>query len=315
VFAATSAFDKGFDSKRDDDFQFFDYRLDIPVFDRTNVSVGMQKEPISMERIMSMVNLPMQERSAVADALLPSRNFGVVLSGTARNQRMTWAGGVFNDWLVTSDSYGNSSSQFIGRVTWLPFVSEDESNLFHLGFGARYSTVKEGGQALTEPEFNNAPAFVDTGLIVADSTIVYDLEASWRKGRFWLAGEYLGSDLDSPTAGDPEFGGYHITGSWVLSGEMRAYNKKSGILGKVPVAKSVYQGGWGAWEVGARWSELDLTEGTVDGGEMQIASVGLNWWLSPIFNVNLNYRHIGLDRFGLQGAAHGFNTRVMLVLE
>ena len=268
-----------------------------------------------MERIMSMVFLPIQERTAVADALLPSRNFGVVVSGTARDQRMTWAGGVFNDWAVTSDSYGNSSGQFVGRVTWLPFLSEDESNLFHLGFGARYSTIKEGGQALTEPEFNNAPAFVDSGPIVADSSIMYDLEASWRKGRFWLAAEYLASDIDSPTAGDPDFGGYHITASWVLSGEMRGYNKKSGILGKVPIAKSVYQGGWGAWEVGARWSELDLTEGMIDGGEMQIASVGLNWWLSPIFNVNVNYRHIGLDRFGLHGAAHGFNTRVLLVLE
>ena len=96
---------------------------------------------------------------------------------------------------------------------------------------------------------------------------------------------------------------------------MRAYHKKSGIFDRVPIAKSVYQGGWGVWEVGARWSELDLTEGTIDGGKMQIASVGLNWWLSPIFNVNLNYRHIGLDRFGLHGAAHGFNTRVLLVLE
>jgi phosphate-selective porin OprO/OprP len=81
------------------------------------------------------------------------------------------------------------------------------------------------------------------------------------------------------------------------------------------VSKSVYQGGWGAWELGLRWSNLDLSDGTVTGGEMGILSLGVNWWLSPTFNVNLNYRHIGLDRMGLDGNAQGFNARVLLVLE
>ena len=48
---------------------------------------------------------------------------------------------------------------------------------------------------------------------------------------------------------------------------------------------------------------------------MEIFSLGLNWWLSPIFNVNVNYRHVNLDRFGLEGDSDGFNVRLMLVLE
>jgi phosphate-selective porin OprO/OprP len=277
--------------------------------------VGNQKEPISMERITSMVFLPMQERSSVSDALLPSRNFGVVVSGSGRNQRMTWAGGVFNDSFVTSDSFGNSSSQLIGRVTWLPFLSDDESNLVHLGFGARYSNAEEGGQALTEPEFNKAPIFVDTGVLEADKLTLYNFEASWRRGPFWVAGEYVWTGVDSPELGDPDFSGYHITGSWALSGPMRAYNKRSGIIDRLPISRSVYEGGWGAWEVGIRWSDLDLTDRAVEGGEMKILSLGLNWWLSPIFNVNVSYRHINLDRFGLDGDAHGFNSRVLLALQ
>ena len=35
----------------------------------------------------------------------------------------------------------------------------------------------------------------------------------------------------------------------------------------------------------------------------------------PVFNVNVNYRHINLDRFGLDGVSDGFNVRLMLVLE
>lgn len=48
---------------------------------------------------------------------------------------------------------------------------------------------------------------------------------------------------------------------------------------------------------------------------MQIASLGLSWWLSPIFNVSFNYRWIMLDRFGVEGDSSGFNSRVLLILE
>ncbi len=139
IAGATNAFDKGFEIQQQDSFTFFDYRLDIPLSDKFNVSVSKQKEPISMERIMGMQQLPMQERTSVSDALMPSRNFGVVISGTALGQRMTWAGGLFNDWIDTGSSFSNGASQAIGRITWLPFMSEDESNLVHLGFGMRYT--------------------------------------------------------------------------------------------------------------------------------------------------------------------------------
>jgi phosphate-selective porin OprO/OprP len=89
LFGATNAFDKGFELEQQEDFTMFDYRLDIPVFKSANLSIGNQKEPISMERIMSMVQISMQERTSVSDAFLPSRHFGVVVSGAAADQRMT----------------------------------------------------------------------------------------------------------------------------------------------------------------------------------------------------------------------------------
>ena len=268
-----------------------------------------------MERTMGLIYLPMQERSAMADAFLPARNVGVVLSGRGFDEHMTWAGGVFNDWLDTDESFSNSATQYIGRVTWLPWYSVDESNLVHLGFGLRYSDAEEGFRSATEPEFNQSPIFVDTEEQLANSVLTYNLEASWRKGPFWVHGEYVFNDIDAPNIGNPDFTGYHLTGSWALTGEMRGYNRKSGIFNPLPVARSVYDGGWGTWEVVARVSDIDLTEGLIEGGEMQIYSLGLNWWLSPIFNVNLNYRWITLDRFGVEGDSSGFNTRIVLMLE
>jgi phosphate-selective porin OprO/OprP len=232
---------------------------------------------------------------------------------------VTWAGGLFNTWLDSDTSFSDSASQVIGRVTWLPFISQDESNLLHLGFGMRYTNAKNGFRYATEPEFNKSPVYVDTSVdgmpFAADSGMLYNLEGSWRKGPYWVAAEYVSNSIDAPPLGDPTFDGYHVTASWILSGEMRQYRKNNGILGPVPVAKSVYQGGWGAWEVGIRYSDLDLTDGLIDGGEMDILSLGLNWWLSPIFNVNMNYRYITLNRFGIEGTSSGIMTRVLLLME
>jgi phosphate-selective porin OprO/OprP len=270
-----------------------------------------------MERVMSLVQLPMQERTAVADALLPSRNVGAVLSGNAFDQRMSWAGGVFNDWIDTGSSISDSATQLIGRGTWVAFESPDESNLVHVGLGMRYSDGEEGARGATEPEFNKSPPFVDLGPtpIDTDDIFTYNLEASWRRGPYWLAAEYTNSKIDSPSFGSLTFDGYNVTGSWILTGEMREYRRSSGIFGPVPVAQSVYQGGWGAWEASVRFSNVNLNDGAFDGGDMDIASLGLNWWLSPVFNVNMNYRYIWNDRGGLSGRSSGLMARVLLVLE
>lgn len=321
LFAATHAFDKGFDTDESDDLTIFDARLDIPFTEYTSISIGKQKEPISMERIMSMVNLPMQERSAPADALLPSRNTGIVAAGSMFSDRVSLAGGIFNNWLDKDQpsSISDNATQYVGRATWVPYMSENESTLLHLGVGFRYSNAREGGVTGTEPEFNMSPNFVETGFFTADSISTYETEASLRSGPFWLHGEYYHTEIDSPEFNDPTASGYHVTASWILSGGVREYNKRVGIFGRVPIARTVEQNGWGAWEVGTRFSHVDLSElpdlNGGDAGEMDIWSVGLNWWLSPVFNVNLNWRYITLDRNGLEGTSQGFNTRVLLVLE
>ena len=315
VFAATHTFDKGFDSDTDDEFTWFDYRLDIPLPADLTLSVGKQKEPISLERLTPLTFLPWQERSAAADALLPARNHGLVVSGTAAGDWFTWAVGAFNDWIDSDESFSDTSSQLTGRVTWVPLVSEDESNLLHFGFGLRHSNAKQPVRGRTTPEFNQAPLYVDTGELLADDVMIYNLEAYWRKGPYLVGFEYLGTDVDSAASGDPFFHGYHLSGSWAVTGEMRSYRKRSGIFDPLPVARPVNQGGWGTLETAFRYSRLDLTDGTVEGGEMDIYSLGLNWWLTRWAQFGVNYRYISLDRFGTVGDSSGLNARLVLMLD
>ena len=97
-FAATRAYERGFDTTSANDITIYDYRLDIPLWNRTTLSVGKQKEPISMERIIGLVYQPFGERTSVSDSMLPSRNVGVVVNSTLPGERLSYAVGVFNDW-------------------------------------------------------------------------------------------------------------------------------------------------------------------------------------------------------------------------
>ena len=314
VFAATNAFDKGFNSGASGDLKFIDYRLDIPLPASLTLSVGKLKEPISMERLAALPFLPWQERSSAADAFLPVRNHGVVISGTA-GDRFTFAGGAFNNWIDSGESFSNTASQLVGRVTWAPAVSQDWSHLLHLGAGIRLSDAKQPVRASSEPEFDNAPPFVDTQRIAANDVMTYNLEVYWRNGPFLVGFEYLGSHVDSKESGELFFGGYHLSASWAITGEMRAYRRRSGIIDPLPVARPINQGGWGALEASARYSHSDLTDGPVDGGEMGILSLGMNWWLTRGVQASLNYRWISLDRFGSQGLSSGLNARLLLMLD
>lgn len=81
------------------------------------------------------------------------------------------------------------------------------------------------------------------------------------------------------------------------------------------MARSVNQGGWGAVELAFRYSNTDLTGGAIDGGEMDVYSLGVNWLLARNAHFGLNYRYISLDRDGDQGTSSGINARILLMLD
>jgi len=317
IAGAWNSFDRGFDSEDEDsnEFSFFDFSVDIPVGTAMILRVGKQKEPVNMDRSMTMVQIASQERYAAADAMFPTRNVGVTLYGTAANERVAWAAGLFNDWLTKNESLGDSATQTIGRITWLPLVSNDESQLVHMGLGIRYTDAKQGLAYGSRPETGNMPRFVDTDEFDAESSTLYNWELGFRRGRLWLMAEYSDNHIDAPDVGNPNFTGYHLSGAWSLTGEMRGYKNNRGVFAGLPVAQSVLQGGKGATELALRYSSIDLTDGSITCGEMDIATLQFNWWLTTSLAVSLNYRRSWTDRFDLEGEMDAFVARVMLILQ
>ena len=312
--AITNAYERGFETGNINELIFGDYRLSIPI-GKVSMTIGKQKEPISMQRIIGMVFLPdQQERSTPADGLMPSRNTGIAFNGTFVNSRMAWAAGAFNRWFDAGQSFSETSSQFIGRVTGLPFLSDDESNLFHIGIGGRYTNAKEGIRYKALTEIFRGPRSLDTELINANNAFTYMAEIGWRKGPFLLQSEIYRSRVDVTAGGALNFGGYYITASYVITGEMRPYIKRSGVFSKLKPSKNVNSGGLGAWEVFTRWSSLNLDDKDIVGGKMNTFSIGLAWWANANVQTSLNYRYSTLERFGTKGSNQGIVTRLVLIL-
>mgnify|MGYP001815004677 CR=1 FL=1 len=312
----TRAFERGFEQGDLDEFVLYDYRVGIPIGSAT-LSLGKTKETFSISRLSTMIYEPaQQERASVADGLLPARNFGIVISNSFMKERMTWAAGVFNNWFETDRSFSDNPTVLTGRISALPYISEDESNLLHVGVSGRYSNAAGGIRYKTKTEIFSGPVSVDTDLLEdATSTFHYGLEMAWRKGPFILISEYIQSNVSSSAYNDPRFKGYNVVASYVLSGEMRTYNKRSGLVNRVNVANGVNSGGWGALEVYCRWSSIDLSANSIDGGEMNTLSLGLNWIPIQAIQFNMNYRYSTLNRFGEVGFNHGIVTRIAFIME
>jgi len=81
---------------------------------------------------------------------------------------------------------------------------------------------------------------------------------------------------------------------------------------EVPAARPVDAGGWGSLELTARYSTLDLEDGSVRGDTMDVYSLGLNRWLTPLTELSMDYRYISLDRDGTTWHSQGVNARLML---
>ncbi|MEQ1785070.1 MAG: porin, partial [Hyphomonadaceae bacterium] len=72
----------------------------------------------------------------------------------------------------------------------------------------------------------------------------------------------------------------------VITGERQRYSLGAGTFGEVRPDGDNW---FGAWEVAARYSTLDLTDGGVNGGEEKNLTVGVNWYVNRNVRVSANY--------------------------
>lgn len=137
---------------------------------------------------------------------------------------------------------------------------------------------------------------MDTETFEADEYDLFGAEAAMVYGPFSLQGEFMHAATNTLDSMDPSFSGFYVMASYFLTGENRAY--KGGLFSRVKPKRNFGAGGPGAWELAARYSRVDLTDGDIEGGELDDVSVGLNWYLNPNTRFMFGYVHADLDAVG-----------------
>ena len=149
------------------------------------------------------------------------------------------------------------------------------------------------------------------------------LESAFNVGQFNFTSEYLrvGVDRDNGSE-DVSFSGYYSQVSYFLTGEHRTWNRKTGTLGRIKPLENFFivqdcdgacQRGWGAWEIAARYSYVDLTDNDIIGGEGESFTFGLNWYWNAYARMQFNYINGRIDREPLGvGDYEIFGVRMMV---
>ena len=259
------------------------------------ITLGKMKEPWSYEMVGDSANLMQHER--FLSPLFRSRNVGIRYNNTYLDKSGTYAVGIYNDWVEDPFSFKDSSHQFTGRITAVPYLSEDHMDYFHVGLSARYNAGdKNTLHYQGKPESNVADWFVDTGVFQAEHAVEFGFEALWSYDGFSLLAEYLQSNISSKMHNDPTFNGWYIAGGWVVTGESRIYDTNTGYARRI-----MPNGKYGALELIARYGDVDLDDESIHGGEMHKWMLGANWWINPYWKASVSYGTVTLDKLDMQG--------------
>ncbi|MHC4563096.1 MAG: OprO/OprP family phosphate-selective porin [Planctomycetota bacterium] len=261
-----------------------------------NFKIGYFKEPFSLENLTSSKYVTFIER-ALPNSFAPDRSWGMAVNNHAFDKRMTWAFGAFRQYVrASSPKFGSSSRgracALTGRVTFLPFF-EDKNHFFHTGVSYSLRRPKSSIKFDARPEAHMTKKLTSTGNIDADRVHLLGGELAYVRGPFSAQAEYIAAGVDVNSGGDDLWlSGLYFQTSYVLTGESRPYDTKTGTFkGIKPKKNFLTGGGIGAWEVAARYSFLDLNKGDVSTSahRMQNFTVGLNWYLNPNVRISGNY--------------------------
>ena len=245
-----------------------------------------------------------------------------------------------------TDIGNQGGMSFSARVTTLLWYDEPSGGryLWNIGASVDYSRMTGNTasgsrpfyQARTGPEFGpigdgldtspptfgpvsyaasnfTPPNFVDTGRYLAKDFTLMGLETVYQAGAFSFQSEFMATGVQS-VAGPIWYTGAYAEAMYRLTGEHRRFDKRLGALeNPIPFTDFFSFGregvkGWGAWEVAARISYVDLRNPStlvakdyVNGtnasgtGTLTDTTLGVTWFLNYHTKLQLNWIHAMLN--------------------
>lgn len=274
------------------------------------VRAGRFKAPVGLEQLQSDPWALFAER-AFPSQLTTSRDLGVLLHGELAGGRTSYALGIFNgvgDGGSAASTDVDDHKDVVGRVFVQPFRGRETSVWSGLGFGLGVSTGRQTGATGVTSGYRTdgqQTFFRYRSGVVADGSLTrLAPQASWYRGPVGVMAEFTQSRADvrlpavAATA-SVKHEAWQLAGGLVLTGENASYR------GVVPYSDfDPANGGWGAWELTARYSRLELDAGAfpifadpaASATSASAIGLGVNWYLTRTLRATLDYFRTEFDR-------------------
>lgn len=276
-----------------------------------NVRVGRFKTPVGLEQLQSDASAFFNERSIVTN-LTPNRDVGVEFHGTFLDKALGYQFAVLNGVPDAANSAAgandfDSDKSVALRLFATPWIADKDSALQSLGFGiavgsGNYDTA--AGRASGYRTDGQQTFFSYAGTTVADGRgLTVSPQAYYYHGPLGLLAEYVASSIELTNGANSREitnTGFNLSAGYVLTGEDASY---AGVKPKTVFNPAA--GTWGAFEVVARFAQVDIDDDVFAGASAlaglnnatQTTSygLGLNWYLSRTVRANLNLFHNTFD--------------------
>lgn len=214
-------------------------------------------------------------------------------------------------WTFTVSAFGqnfdgtNPGQGFGARGTWTPVA--DDTDLLHFGLAATSENPDSDAvrlRARSETSLLDT-RLVDTGAFAnADRLNRLGLEGAWVHGPWSVQSEYFQVEGTRDAGAEPKGTGWYVFGSWFVTGESRGY--KNGAFDTPKLDDG------GAWELGLRYSTVDLDDGPVLGGEQSNWTAGLTYYVSKHVRFMANYVAVDAERRGIESDPDVLEFRAQL---
>ncbi len=268
-----------------------------------NVRVGRFKTPVGLEQLQSDPVAFFNERS-IATNLAPNRDVGVEIFGSVLEKRLGYQVSATNgviDGGNSNPASDNLEGDFTvaGRLFATPFVNDKDSVLKGLGFGIAAATGNYAGAQLNAYRTDGQQNFFAyRGTTVANGRAsVISPQAYFYNGPLGILAEYFSNSaelINAANAREITNTAVNLSVGYVLTGEDSTYR---GVTPKTTFNPTA--GTWGAFEVVARFAQVDIDDDAFLGGVTSLAAatnatevtsygLGLNWYLSKTVRAGFN---------------------------
>ncbi len=313
----------------DNEIAIKDAFLTYKGFEWVEITVGHQKQSISMELQESSNDIMFTERSTVNVLTAPVFDRAIGLHFKSSDKNWSAQLGFYGDSMKPEkNGHIDEGWSVTSRLTYAPINTKRQA--LHLGafggykgFSSANSRVKFSSETTHMSNLKLTNVAVDH----VNGVGIAGVEAAFMQGPFSVQSEYAHEWVTRNSGEkDLDLNAVYVQVGWTLTGESRRYKGSDGEFKYLKPNQnfSWKNGTWGAFELAARYGLSDIAYGSyVDGTKEQDITAALNWYLNNNVRLMADYRYAfdlagsnitKLDGSDLTHGIHSFTFRTQFKL-